>query len=139
MSKRYYLCDIVGDGTRDNPYRPAVANLTNPGVNYVAVIPSDPATGRPLAAWCLVLASTNNHARIQALPAVDTMPDVSLDTQWNSIDKTRSDAAKAALARRGIGPPSIAPGDGYRVFVRGLGRQLQPDFVEDNFDVADTA
>jgi hypothetical protein len=136
MSKRYYLCDVVGDGTRDNPFRPAVANL---GVNHVAVIPSDPATGRPLANWCLVMVSTNNHASVQALSGVDTLPDVSLDTQWNSVDKGKSDAAKVALTRRGIGLPSISPGDGYRVFLRGIGRQLQPDFVEDNFDVADMA
>lgn len=136
MAKRYYVCDVVGTGSESDPYRPAVADL---GVNHVAVIPTDPATGRPLHPWCLVLVATVNHARVAAARGVDALPDVTLDTQWNATDKGKRDAAAAALARRGITPPGIAPGDGFRGYVRGLGRQLQADFVEDNFDVGEGA
>lgn len=135
MSKRYYLCDVVGNGTPGNPFRPAVAHL---GVNHVALIPADPATGRPLARWCLVMVATDEHAPVQSLAGVDALPDVALDKQWGSVDKGKSDDARAALARRGAAMPGVGPGDGYRMFVRGIGRQLQPDFSEDHFDVADT-
>jgi hypothetical protein len=132
-TSRYYLCDIIGDGqTTETAFRPAVADL---GVTMAQVIPTDPVTGRPLFDWCLVLVQTDNHARVAALKGVDPLPDVSLDTQWNSVDKTRSDAARAALARRRVPAPAINPGDGYRHFIRGIGRQLVADFHEDGLGI----
>lgn len=135
MAKRYYLCDLIGDGSINNPYRPAVANL---GVNYVAEFPpQDPQTGQYLGATCLVLVSTNDHARVKQLNTVDELPDVSLDVEWNAVDRSRRNQAEAALARRGLQRPSVSPGNGTRVFIRGIGRMLNPNFNEDNFDVSD--
>lgn len=134
MSKRYYLCDIIGDGSDFDPFRPAVDDLNVP---HVATIATDPATGRPSVPWCLVLVATANQARVAAARGVDSLPDVTLDTQVNSIDKSKSDAAKAALQRRGAVVPAVSPGDGYGRFIRGIGRQLQADFDEMNFDVID--
>lgn len=34
----YGICDVVGSGTGENPYRPLVADY---GCNYVAIIPDD--------------------------------------------------------------------------------------------------
>jgi hypothetical protein len=129
MSRRYYICDLIGTGSDVDPVRPAVDDL---GVNYAIVRAPDPA-----ARWCLVVVATTNHARVAAARGVDALPDVSLDVQANSIDKSKFDSAKAALARRGATVPATAPGDGFRVFLRGIGRQLEPTFDEANFDVAD--
>jgi hypothetical protein len=132
-TNRYYLSDITGDGqTTETAYRPVIADL---GVTLAEVIPTDPNTGRPLHDWCLVLVQTDNHARVAALKGVDPLPDVSLDTQWNSVDRSRSDAAKAALTRRRVPAPAINPGDGYRNFIRGIGRMLVEDFHEDGLGI----
>lgn len=136
--KRYYISDVIGDGSEDNPYR-AAAEV--PGVNVTALIPTHPEGhpdyGKPSSPWCLCLVAADDHVRIRKLPGVDPLPDVTLDTRWGAADREKQDAAMAALSRRGIAQPSMDAGDGYRAFLRKLGRKLDPTFHEDAFDVRD--
>ena len=48
--RRYYLCDVIGTGSRSDPYRAIVANL---GVNHVAVLDA-PASA---AGWYQIVAT----------------------------------------------------------------------------------
>lgn len=135
MSKRYYLCDIIGDGSIDSPFRPTIADL---GVNHTAVFPpQDPNTGQYQGSTCLVLVATANHAAVMELEGVDPFPDASLDIEWASVDRNRRNQIEAALTRRGLVKPSVDPGDGVRVFIRGVGRMLDSNFDENSFDVSE--
>lgn len=140
MVKRYYICDIIGDGNGDampspttGSFRPAIADL---GVSWVGSIPSDPVTGHPLHKWALVLVNTDNHARLIATPGVDALPDFPLDGKVNAINNMTRSRMDNALSKRGINSAFISNSDGYRDVIRGLGRTLEPSFDENNFDVA---
>lgn len=133
MAKRYYLCDIVGDGqSPDTAFRPAVADL---GVPWVGSIPTDEA-GRPLHTWCLVMVAASDHKAVRALPGVDPLPDFPLDGKVAGINQATKALMKAAVNRRGLNADALVDAkDGYREVIRGLGRALDPAFSEDNFDV----
>lgn len=132
--KRYYVCDIIGDGSFENPYRAAVADGT---VNAAVTMPnSDPNTGAPLGNWCLCMVATGNHARLNGRAGIDAMPDFPLDGKVSAIQTATRNAVSARLSARGI-PDVFSNSDGYREVIRKLGQQLQPDFSENNFDILD--
>lgn len=138
--KRYYICDIYGNGDIDvpnspttGPYRPAVADL---GVSWVGAIPTGP-DGRPTKTWALVLVASRDHAVVRNAPGVDSLPDFPLDGKVSSINTVTKNAMLARLTARGISRTFIDSTDGYREVIRGIGRQLEPDFDENKFDIAD--
>lgn len=133
--KRYYLCDIIGDGSQENAYRPALADEA---VNWTAVMPaSDPNTGAPVSPWALVVVETNNHARLLSKAGVDPLPDFPLDGKVTAIENATRTAVKARLSARGIPTALVDNADGYREVIRGIGRRLEAAFDENNFDIAD--
>lgn len=132
MAKRYYLTDIIGDGGPDNPYRPALAEH---GVDYVAEIATGP-DGRPTSSWALALVAAPNHTPLLSDQRLDALPAFPLDAKVNALQTQARNRMQQALARRGIAV-DVASADGYRDVVRGIGRQLNPAFSEENFDVAD--
>ncbi len=139
MAKRYYICDIIGDGTDSmptpttGPYRPSIADL---GVSWVGSIPSDPETGSPLHSWTLVLVNTDNHTRVLSAKGVDALPDFPLDGKINAINNVTRNAMLGKLGARGIDTSFIGNADGYREVIRGIGKKLDVAFDENNFDVA---
>lgn len=133
MSKRYYLCDIIGDGSEYNPYRPAVADH---GVAWVGVIESNPETGAPIHADTLVLVETDNHAKLRADSRIDALHDFVLDGKMNAINSAARTAMSAALSRRKFSISSINNADGYRDALQQIGRQRSPQFNIDAFDVS---
>lgn len=98
--KRYYLADLIGDGTPDtNEWRPSVANYR---VGWGWSCPSD-ANGVPLNNWGLVEVFYETPEAIAAMeqdPTIDPLPYVPPDTPLASISTTR---AIVALTRRNIG------------------------------------
>ncbi len=136
MTKRMYICPVIGDGTEDNPFRPAIADLTPP-VNWTATIPTGD-DGRPLMAWCLAIVGTRNHQRVRAVRNIDPLPDFPLDGRVSAIDLVSRNAMSAALTRRGLNASAIVDGrDGFREVVRAIGRVNNPQFSELNFDCDD--
>lgn len=131
--KRYYICDIIGDGTEENSFRPSVADE---GVSWVGPIPSDPVTGRPLSTWALVLVAAPEHGKLCNKPGIDPLPDFPLDGKVSAINTATKNAVDAMLARRGIAA-SFGSADGYRDAVRAVGRENDPAFDENNFDIAE--
>lgn len=131
--KRYYLSDLIGSGAEDDPYRPAV---DRPGVGYSAVYPpQDPATGQYQGAICLVIVEAANHLPLVADRRNDAFPDFPIDGRMSALAQARRDALRAFLARRGLDVGNIDSYDGYRNVIRAIGRKLDPNFHEDNFDV----
>ena len=133
MAKRYYICDILGDGSSDNPYRPAVADM---GVNHVAAFPPNNASGGYDRMTCLVLVNAANLARLNADPRTRPMPEFPLDGKLNAIQTPAVSAMESMLAERGF-TKTWANSDGYRSVIRSVGKQLDDNFHEDNFDVSE--
>lgn len=130
--KRYYISPIVGDGSEENSFRPKIADY---GVNWVGSIPSDQNTGLPLFNWTLVLVEAQNHGALIADGAIDPLPDFPLDGKVSAIHAATKNAMIAKLQAHGIDTAFIGGTDGYREVIRGIGRQLEPAFDENNFDV----
>ena len=133
MSKRYYLADIIGDGTEINPYRPAVADH---GVAWVGVIDSDPETGAPLYANTIALVETENHAKLRADTRIDPLPDFALDGKLTAIKTAARNGMLKALSKRGFATAAINNADGYRDALQQIGRQRGAAFDINNFDVS---
>lgn len=135
MAKRYYLCDVIGDGLSEaTAYRPAVADA---GVQWVWLMPTN-AQGQPVQPWGLVLVASRNHAPLRSIPGVDAMPDVSLDVRVSAIEAGAKGAMKAAMNSRGLNANAIVDGtDGYREVIRAIGRVAEPTFDENALDIAD--
>lgn len=134
MAKRYYLCDILGDGSEANPYRPAVTDL---GVNQVAVYPPQNPDGSYSRPHCLALVATPNHVGLRGRsPQIDPLADVSLDVKTSAINVAAKTAMEAALSRRGF-TVTFAGKDGYRDVIDAVGKELDLNFSVDNFDVSE--
>ena len=134
MSKKYYVSDIIGDGSEENPFRPAVADH---GVAWVGSIQSDPDTGRPIYADCLVLVSAQNHAQLRSDKRITAMPDFALDGKVSAINTTTKNGMLTALQKRGFNTATIGNKDGYREALHDVGKQRDPAFNIDNFDIAE--
>lgn len=134
--KRYYACDLIGDGSMDDPYRPAIADY---GANYVAAYPpQDVSTGAYQGSHVLVLVNAVNHTKLMADAGADVLPDFPLDGKLSAMRTTTLKEMNTMLEGRGF---SVTWGnaDGYRDVIRSVGQQLDPNFHEDNFDVAESA
>lgn len=132
MSKRYYLAPIVGDGSEENPYRAKVPR----GVNHVAEIKIGP-DGKPASAYALVLVAAINHVPLLSDADLDALPDFPKDAKVNAMHAATKTAMRAAMTRRGIPTDSADNADGYRDVIRAIGRALNSNFHEDNFDVSE--
>lgn len=135
--KRYYLCDLIGDGSDDNPFRPAVADL---GVSWAGSIvtddnPNSPTWGRPVYGDCLVIVNTDDHAKLRNVQGIDPMPDFPRDGKASGINVTARNAMNLALQRRGFSTLNLNGVDGYGDMLQAIGRQRDPAFDIDKFDV----
>lgn len=141
--KRYYVSDVIGDGSFNNPYRAAASAVAQAQTaagntsNSVAIVPTDPTTGKPLFTWALCLVASRNHQPFLADTRLNAMPDVTLDTKVNAVATATLNAAQAALQGRSISTSFISNSSGYRDFINGIGQQLQSVFSVDSFDVSD--
>lgn len=132
--KRYYLAPIVGNGSRENPYR---AKVQDYGVTHVAVVPTDPLTGIPLFSWALVLVSAPNHSTLLTDLDLTALPDFPLDAVLSALQAGVRNAMLTALANRGVDIGPINTNWGYRQVIRHVGQHLDGNFSENNFDVSD--
>ena len=136
MARRFYLSQIIGDGSDDNPYRPAVAR---PNVNYSAVYPpQDPETGAYTRPFCLVVVEAVNHATLIADGRNDVLPDFPPDGKVSALAQARRTALQAALTARGLTAHvgNIDGYDGYRHVLNRIGQYLQAGFDLDAIDVS---
>jgi hypothetical protein len=78
---RYYVCPIIGDGSKSNPYRAAVADH---GVSYVSVIQSV-AAGTPSKSWTVCRVDADDHATLLADARLKVLPN---DGEWTDAVRT---------------------------------------------------
>lgn len=69
MSKKYYLCPVIGTGSESDPHRLKVADYYG---HHVAVLQS--------SGWGIAVVSDADHTASLAGPDVHPFPDVPLDT-----------------------------------------------------------
>ena len=129
--KRYYVCDIVGTGTRNDKYR---SRIWDYGFTHTEVFATD-ADNRPTSSWALVLVDTVNHTRLLADPQLDALPDVSLDAKVSAINATTRSDMVAKLTGRGIDTAFIGRADSYREVIQTLGQRLDANFDVKNLNV----
>lgn len=137
MSKRYYIAPVVGEGTEESPYRAKVPA----GVNYVAEIDIHPAghpqEGRPAKPWALVMVATADHTALLEDPDLDALPDVGLETTIANIPTAARANMRERFTARGINGRIAQDADTMRDVIRSAGRNLNPTFHEDNFNVSE--
>ena len=134
MAKRYYVCDLLGVGTRADPYRPMLAGASR---NWVAAIPGNGAV--PLRTHCLCLLAALNavHTTVSALAGVDALPNIPLS---QTLTNQQRNNLIARLDNRGMPSGWVVAGITMREVVRTIGRYYFDSLDEaKGFDVADVA
>jgi hypothetical protein len=107
---RVYVAQIVGDGTRPNPYRARVVDLPQQRT-YALGIPSD-AQGRPVRMWTLADVEATDFTAVDADTAVALLEDrANLD---NVPSTQRRNQINTFFANHGITTVALA-GESYRV------------------------
>jgi hypothetical protein len=145
VPKRLFLCDVVGAGTRANPYR-AAARAFHARATPVNVVPLLPGggDGRPLFGHCLVLvsAAAGRLGTIAADPKCDLIPAALMDDLIDGLTLQQRTNILNALAKRGhpAGLLTALPaGARFRHFVRALARRYKDDADEDSLAVGEVS
>lgn len=132
MSKRFYMADIIGDGTDEDQFRPAVDAHA---VNWAGSFPVNLENGHPLKSWTLVTVEAINHSPLLVDVRLDPLPDFPLDGKVSSINIVARNAMLAAMVRRGVDTSFVSGTDGYREVIRAIGIAANATFDENSFDV----
>lgn len=130
--RRYYLSPVVGDGSLSNPYRAQIAD--EPETSVAAVISTD-ANGQPTSAWALCLVAAQSHGQLARDNRFGPLPDMLFDARMSALSGSAKAALDAALLKFGVA--ATVQNEGYREFVRSLGRLVDPAFDENALGVAD--
>ncbi len=134
MAKRYYVVPIVQ--YEEDGIRKFRADLPPEIKNYVAAISLD-ASGNPTRPWALVRVAAKNHLPILARSDIDALPDFPLDAKMSAMQQATKSAVRSRLQARGIALEAVDNADGFRDVVRAIGREINPNFHEENFDVSE--
>lgn len=116
MALLYYICPIVGSGTKQDPWE---ATIHSTGAPYAAFIAHN-ANGSPRFNWALCLVGGNNHAAIQLDTNKKAFPQVPLDTQLADIDATVRSNWQTVLTNHGVDLSGIT----LQSTVRQVGRRV---------------
>lgn len=131
LVKRYYLSNVVGTGTLDDPFRLAIEDNLGAAA-YVAVISPD-------NKWGLAYVASADHTRFLNDTRNDGFPAVSLDTLMASVGVGAKNTLQSALTKRGIAIGSLAGFNSVRDCLRAIGRKAEPSFNENAFDTDSSA
>jgi hypothetical protein len=139
MSKRFYISPVIGTGAWDDPFRAAVADEVQKQANggVVAVIPTNPTTGRPLFTFALCIVAVSNHAALDAVVNADRFPDITLDSKISVLTTAQRNALLNFASRRGISTTGLTINSTFRDVVERIGKHLNIHFNALNFDVAE--
>lgn len=126
MSKRYYLSNVeTYSGEDGSIVRKAVVSEY---ADYTAEILGD-------QALCIVAAG--NHSLLLSDPRIDALPIFPLDGKINAMQAASKNAMISNLNVRGYATGFISSADGYRDVIRGVGKSINPNFDENNFDISE--
>lgn len=128
--------ELVQDPDLGGYYRMAIQKYNDLKYGF-GEIPVDPDTGIPTLGWGFALVSSNDMARFKNDKDIDVLPDFPLDAKVGAMHAATKASMRSALVKYGI-PTSISDNaDGFRDVIRGIGRKVNPNFVEDSFDVTE--
>jgi len=131
--KQYFLSDLVGTGTRADPYRAKASTYAN--VNVVSLIPSG-INGQPSFTFCLCLCSSADLTGVTADAAIDALPNINLDTIAFVIPSAEWTRLLTILTNRGYNTSAINQSQTFRQILNNLGQQHDANFNCNNFDVS---
>lgn len=134
MSKRFYLCPIIGDGTENNPYRPKIAN--NIGVNWSAPMPSNP-DGTPKFPWTIVIVGAADHTSIVDDSTIDAFPELTYESTLGSLTQQERTKLLQFLDHKNIPTSGVNVNTTFREIIELVGQYLEPSFRSQKFDCQD--
>lgn len=129
--KRYYICPIVVevDPEMGTMYIPKIAKYGVTASYEIRTV-----NGIPTTNWALCIVDAQNHGKLISDSEIDPMPDFPMDGKVSAIQTNVRNAMINRLQARGIDTSFIGNADGYRDVIRGIGRVINPNFDENNFD-----
>jgi hypothetical protein len=130
VPKRLYVAEVIGSGTRADPYRGAAAGyVAGPGAKHRVILPNFPA-GSPLYGHCLALLDVPSHAAALADPKLHPLP---LKALADGISAAERNTIQNKLTALGFPADFMAGVTTMRQLVRRLGKFYHPEFDEDSF------
>lgn len=126
--KRYCVCDRIGTGTHEDPYRPAVAD--HPGVSKA----TEMAIGSATKVICLM--SGPDLTGPLADSRVDAFQDISLDSPLSLLTAQQFNALVNKLEARGFTVTVSRATHTFRDLLTEVGVQCNPSFDTNRFDVS---
>lgn len=132
MAQRFCLCDVIGNGTEANPYRPVIANHN---VSWVCILASSAINGSPLKTWSLVLVDTTDFTAIAADNKIDLLPAYTLDKTTASLTTQEKNAIRNFLTKRGLDPNFVTTAVTLRDLIQLVGAAQDPAFNMDDFRI----
>ena len=135
MAKRYYLSPIVGDGSMESSYRPALADILagEDGAAGSWEIASN-ADGTPKHQWALCVIDAQDHVRLRGGQGVDALPDITLDATLNTLNSGQRTALLARLVVLGVDTSGITASSTFIDLLDRTGKHLNGNFNPLRFD-----
>jgi hypothetical protein len=132
MPKRYYISPVIGDGTRQNKYRPKISER----IGKWSAVASIDLVGKPF--MLLIAAGTDVELdNATADTQNEQFPAISLSTTWGSLQQNVRNKISNALTRFGLSPAWIVNSTTLREILSYVGRELDPAFALEVFDVSE--
>lgn len=137
--RRYFVCKVVDFRTTPEAPVQRLPKLLTPLPNGTARFASGTSVAveqHPGGNWAIVVVS--HPSGVPTFPGdgdIEALPDAPVDVEWAAVDRAERLRAEAGLQRVGAAVPTIAPGEGFRYFVRRVGQQCRPAFTEDGFGI----
>jgi hypothetical protein len=121
MSKRFYLCPIIGDGKElSSAFRPKIDNYCKRWTS----IPN------PSNTWAICIAGMADHSAPLADPEIIALPDKAYDSELTSLDLADQTKLKQKLRDFGISDTFTA-GAKFSDLIDRFGKTFEPYFTID--------
>lgn len=147
--KRWYIVDVIGDGTEQDPQRLAIAHIPDLAIEYGG-IPVDPNTGVKLQDWSLCLVSTSAHSILRGRGDCFPLPDFPLDGKMSAMhsptklefrvlvqQRLASRVGRSQVDADALAADMFGTADGYRDVLQSLGKECDIAFDVDSYDMAE--
>lgn len=129
MSKRYYISDVIGDGSMDSPYR---AKIQDGVINGIQSVITGKPDGSPLFSWVLCIVDADNHGILVPMTGVDQLPDILGNINALDLSVPARASIDNAISRVSAGV-TISDQMSYDDIISDLGKALNSTFDVSKF------
>ena len=128
---RYYLSPIIGTGTEQDPFRPAIGDFPNAthktfAFGYAAIVPSY------VPSWTFVLVASTNHNPLIHQPDFGPLPDIPLETSVQDMQASDREMIQETLSRFELDPAILDAAATYLDVIQAIVVAVDPNLP--NFD-----